>query len=69
MRERKEHVRLGKGKKEKPFLLVCGSSQSMDLLAFWIRVEREAQRWAGAVGGVQGEEGIPQGCRLLLPGE
>lgn len=51
MRERKQHVRSGREKEEKPFLLVCDSSQSMDLSEFWIKVRREVRRWAGAVGG------------------
>lgn len=51
MRERKQHVSLGRAEKEKPFLLVCDSSQSMELSAFWTEVGREARRWAGAVRG------------------
>lgn len=51
MQERKEHVRWGWEKKEKPFLLVCESSQSVGLWGFWIQAGREARRWAGAVRG------------------
>lgn len=37
----------GREKEEKPLLLVCDSSQNMDLSAFWIKVGR----WAGDVRG------------------
>lgn len=46
MRERKQHVKAGK-RRRNHCCFVCDSSQSMDLSAFWIKVGR----WAGDVRG------------------
>lgn len=81
MRERKQHVKLGKERKErkeKRFLLACFSSEHRDLSAFCIKVGRDGARMGSGCQRVQaGWHGVPAarggnpaglGTGLLLPG-
>ena len=77
MQERKQHVRLGKERNEKQFLLACFSSERTDLSAFCIKVGRDGGRtgsgcerpWAGWHGVRAARGGNPTGLGmgLLLP--
>lgn len=44
MQERKQHVKLGRERNEKQFLLACFSGQRTDLSAFGIKVGRDGAR-------------------------
>ena len=79
MQERKQHVKFGKERNEKQFLLACFSSERTDLSAFCIKVGRDGARTGSGCERVQaGRHGVRVarggnpaglGTGLLLPGE
>lgn len=73
MQERKQHVKLGKERNEKQFLLACFPSEGTDLSVFWgrdrARTGSGCQRGRQGVRAARGGNPVGMGTGLLLPGE